>query len=217
MAKICRINQTKNWFVCRPRYSEHSHPPPALSILYISLFLSLSLFISISFTLSPCRRAARRGQGGRLTTLNFLTGAATTLDFFHVLIFLWSNISRKQTRQYRKSTTTTSRVYNTSEIWRRKPVTSRVYHGYQQVWSQLRSALPILPSTQRPDFKFIFKRLLSKSACLRGSAPDPAGGLQRPQTPSWKRLVLTFILLHFLSYNYIWVLIWISLRQRWWL
>ena len=33
------------------------------------------------------RRAARRGQGGRLTTLNFRTGAVTTLDFFHVLIF----------------------------------------------------------------------------------------------------------------------------------
>ena len=34
------------------------------------------------------RRAARRGQGGRLTTLNFRTGAVTTLNFFHVLIFL---------------------------------------------------------------------------------------------------------------------------------
>ena len=125
------------------------------------------------------RRAARRRQGGRLTTLNFRTGAVTTLNFFHVLIFLWSNISRKQTRQYRKSTTTT---------------TSRAYHGYQQVLSQLRSALPILPSTQRPDFQLIFKRLMSKSACLRGSAPDPAGALQRPQTPSWKRLVLTTLL-----------------------
>ena len=73
-------------------------------------------------------------------------------------------------------------------------MTSRVYHGYQQVLSQLRSALPILPSTQRPDFQLIFKRLLSKSACLRGSAPDPAGGLQHPQTPSWKRLILTTLL-----------------------
>ena len=33
------------------------------------------------------QRAARRGQGGRLTTLNFRTGAVTTLNFFHVLIF----------------------------------------------------------------------------------------------------------------------------------
>ena len=33
------------------------------------------------------RRAARRGQGGRLTTLNVRTGAVTTLNFFHVLIF----------------------------------------------------------------------------------------------------------------------------------
>ena len=73
-------------------------------------------------------------------------------------------------------------------------MTSRVYHGYQQDLSQLRSALPILPSTQRPDFQLIFKRLLSKSACLRGSAPDPAGALPRPQTPSWKRLVLTTLL-----------------------
>ena len=71
---------------------------------------------------------------------------------------------------------------------------SRVYHGYQQDLSQPRSALPILPSTQRPDFQSIYKRLLSKSACLRGSAPDPAEALQRPQTPSWKRLVLTTLL-----------------------
>ena len=49
----------------------------------------------------PARRAARRGQGGRLTTLNFKPGAVT---LGHVLIFLSSNISRKQTRQYRKST-----------------------------------------------------------------------------------------------------------------
>ena len=73
-------------------------------------------------------------------------------------------------------------------------MTSRVYHGFQQDLSQLRSALPILPSTQRPDFQLIFQRLLSKSACLRGSAPDPAGALQSPQTPSWKRLVLTTLL-----------------------
>ena len=52
-----------------------------------------------------CRRAARRGQGGRLTTLNFRPGAVTTLNLGHVSIFfLSSNISRKQTRQYRKST-----------------------------------------------------------------------------------------------------------------
>ena len=53
-------------------------------------------------------------------------------------------------------------------------MTSRVYHGYQQDLSQLRSALPILP------------------------VPNPlasgAGALQRPQTPKWKRLVLTTLL-----------------------
>ena len=65
-------------------------------------------------------------------------------------------------------------------------MTSRVYYGYQQVLSQPRSALPILPSTQRPDFQLICIRLLSKSACL--------WGLQRPRTPSWKRLVLTTLL-----------------------
>ena len=32
-------------------------------------------------------KKARRGQGGRLTTLNFRPGAVTTLNFFHVLIF----------------------------------------------------------------------------------------------------------------------------------
>ena len=78
-------------------------------------------------------------------------------------------------------------------------MTSRVCHGYQQELSQLRSALPILPSTQRPDFQLIFKRLLSKSACLRGSAPDPTA----PQTPSWKRLVLTT--LFFKSFPRHWV------------
>ena len=65
-------------------------------INYVSL--SLSNYHSIH------RRAARRGQGGRLTTLNFRPGAVTTLNLGHVSIFLSSNISRKQTRQYRKST-----------------------------------------------------------------------------------------------------------------
>ena len=73
-------------------------------------------------------------------------------------------------------------------------MTSRVYHGYQQDWSQLRSALPILPSTQRPDFQLILKRLLSKPACLRGSARTPLGPYSAPQTPNWKRLVLTTLL-----------------------
>ena len=41
---------------------------------------------------------------------------------------------------------------------------------------------------KRPDFKLICKRFLPKCVCLRGSAPDPAGGLTEPQTPSWKRL-----------------------------
>ena len=50
------------------------------------------------------RRAARRGQGGRLTTLNFRQGAVTTLNLGHVSNFLSGNISRTQTRQYRKST-----------------------------------------------------------------------------------------------------------------
>ena len=50
------------------------------------------------------RRAARRGRGGRLTTLNVRPWAVTTLNLGHVSNFLSSNISRKQTRQYRKST-----------------------------------------------------------------------------------------------------------------
>ena len=36
---------------------------------------------------NACRRAARRGQGGRLTTLNFRPGAVTTLNLGHVSIF----------------------------------------------------------------------------------------------------------------------------------
>ena len=39
-----------------------------------------------------------------------------------------------------------------------------------------------------PDFKLICKRFWPKGVCLRGSSPDPAGDLQRPQTISWKRL-----------------------------
>ena len=42
---------------------------------------------------------------------------------------------------------------------------------------------------KRPDFKLIRKRFVPKCVCLRGSAP--LGGLQRPQTPSWKRLGYT--------------------------
>ena len=50
---------------------------------------------------------------------------------------------------------------------------------------------------KRPDFKLIRKRILPKCVCLRGSArdcPGPrggGGGLQRPQTPSWKMLGYT--------------------------
>ena len=33
---------------------------------------------------------------------------------------------------------------------------------------------------KRPDFKLIRKRFLTKCVCLRGSAPDPAGGLTAP-------------------------------------
>ncbi len=43
-------------------------------------------------------RAARRGQGGRLTTLNFRPGAVTPLNLGHVSNFLSSNVSREQTR-----------------------------------------------------------------------------------------------------------------------
>ena len=46
---------------------------------------------------------------------------------------------------------------------------------------------------KRPDFKLIRKRFLPKCVCLRGSAPDPAGGLTAPQTHSWKRLGYTSI------------------------
>ena len=54
-------------------------PPP--SIMNTIFYLGYYYFASV------IRRAARRGQGSRLTTLNFRTGAVTTLNFFHVLIF----------------------------------------------------------------------------------------------------------------------------------
>ena len=105
--------------------------------------------------------------------------------------FLWSNISRKQTMQYRKSTTTTSIIpvrYGAVNKWRHESIMdiNKIYHSFGQ------HCLSFL--SQRPDFPLIFKRLLSKSACLRGSAPDPAGDLLCPKTPSWKRLVLTTLL-----------------------
>ena len=42
---------------------------------------------SLKFIQSGARQGGGRGQGGRLTTLNFRTGAVTTLNLFHVLIF----------------------------------------------------------------------------------------------------------------------------------
>ena len=45
---------------------------------------------------------------------------------------------------------------------------------------------PLLFACERPDFEPIFNRLLPKCVCLRVSAPDPAGVLATPQTPSWK-------------------------------
>ena len=38
-------------------------------------------------------------------------------------------------------------------------------------------------ATQRSDFQPIFNRLLPKCVCLRGSAPDPLGGLTAPPKP----------------------------------
>ena len=117
----------------------------------------------------PSRRAARRGQGGQLTTLNF----------FHVLIFLWSNISRKQTRQYRKSTTTTSIIpvrYGAVNKWRHESIMdiNQIYHSFGQHCHCL--------SCRRPR-DLIFTR----TPLGPYSAPPP-------QTPSWKRLVLTTLL-----------------------
>ena len=48
-------------------------------------------------------------------------------------------------------------------------------------FSQSRTAC--LATEMRPDFKLIFKIFLPKCVCFRGSAPDPAGGLQRPPDP----------------------------------
>ena len=106
--------------------------------------------------------------------------------------FLWSNISRKQTSQYRKSTTTTSITpvrYGAVGLnkCRHESIMdiNKIYHSFGQ---------HCLSCPRTRDLILSFKRLLSKSACLRGSAPDPAGAVQRSQTPSWKRLVLTTLL-----------------------
>ena len=66
--------------------------------------IDLGVTMNANMKVSEHRRAARRGQGGRLTTLNVRPWAVTTLTLGHVSNFLSSNISSKQTRQYRKST-----------------------------------------------------------------------------------------------------------------
>ena len=43
---------------------------------------------------------------------------------------------------------------------------------------------------KRPDFKLIRKRFLPKCVCLRGSAPDPAGGLTAPPDPQLEKVGL---------------------------
>ena len=47
----------------------------------------MQVWIQTQFKYIRARRAARRGQGGRLTTLNFRPGAVTTLNLGHVSIF----------------------------------------------------------------------------------------------------------------------------------
>ena len=43
---------------------------------------------------------------------------------------------------------------------------------------------------KRPDFKLIRKRFLPKCVCLRGSAPDPAGGLTALPDPQLEKVGL---------------------------
>ena len=59
--------------------------------------------------------------------------------------------------------------------------------------SLIGSELGVYTATEkRPDFKLIRKRFLSQNAFASGALPrTPLGGLQRPQTPSWKRLGYT--------------------------
>ena len=105
--------------------------------------------------------------------------------------FLWSNISRKQTRPYRKSTKEATSGKDTS-----------------------RSALPILPSTPYlpanvayrigirsvdgdPEtwFSVYFQKIVVKIRLPPGLCPGPRwGAYSAPQTHSWKRLVLTTML-----------------------
>ena len=43
---------------------------------------------------------------------------------------------------------------------------------------------------KRPDFKLIRNFFLPKCVCLRGSAPDPAGGLTAPPDPQLEKVGL---------------------------
>ena len=60
--------------------------------------------------------------------------------------------------------------------------------------SLIGSEIGVYTATEkRPDFKLICKIFLPKCVCLRGSAPDPAGGLTAPPDPAGKGWVYTTI------------------------
>ena len=141
-----------------------------------------------------CRRAARRGQGGRLTTLNFRPGAVTTLYFFHVLIFLSSNISRKQTRQYRKPTkeATSGNGYIHAKEREREREEQTIVAKNQLVKFQavIGAHCKKFTGSVDGDPETWFSKDCCQNAFASGSLPwaPLEGGLTAPPHPSWKRL-----------------------------
>ena len=66
------------------------------------------------------------------------------------------------------------------------------YPGTNQWTSLIGSEIGMYTATEkRPDFKLICKRFLPKCACLRGSAPDPAGGITAPPDPQLEKVGFT--------------------------
>ena len=107
--------------------------------------------------------------------------------------FLWSNISRKQTRQYRKSTTTTSIIpvrYGAVNKWRHESIMdiNKIYHSFGQHCLSCRRPRDLIFSLFSKD---CCQNPLDSGALPRTplgpySAPRPPAGKGWSWPPCWK-------------------------------
>ena len=101
--------------------------------------------------------------------------------------FLWSNISRKQTRQYRKSTTTTSIIpvrYGAVNKWRHESIMD----SNKFITASVRTAYPAVdPETW---FSVNFQKIVVKIRLPPGLCPGPRWGLTAPPDPQLEKVGL---------------------------